>query len=464
MVINKKILIYLLVIFSVQPMYATVAWWDTDWHYRVAVTINSAVTHQTGKVDFNSDTLGLGSDLDENSIRVVKSNGTLLAKQEFTDRLYANSTDSTNNNRGEVKFIIEDTGTVTYYIYYDKIANGAKSNLANSYVINGNLEHSTSVSAIGWNTGSTNIGSNQPNNEAHPIAGEGTSVTAHGATVENTAHTGKSFHLQGYRSLSESGSQSEIVYMEKTFTVPSSSSGSLSYWFRVQAFDDINYDYVQVTVNGTIINHNNLGISNASLRIVNNKYGRGNSYGGYSDAGWTKATLNLASYSGTSITVRIAQHFASDNSYATWQLIDDFEWSLNTTSSLGSQEVPATAKMSITKNSCVINDPINGSINPKRIAGATIRYALEVKNEGAAEATDVIITDNMESTLDETTIRNLQIQLGTCNCLGVTSSSNNGVNGTANGVNPVKLDFDTVPLGSVGTPTIECGYFEINVK
>ena len=464
MVTNKKILIYLLLIFFLQPVYGAVAWWDTDWHYRVPITINSAVTYQTGKVNFDSQALGLGGDLDENSIRVVKADGTLLSQQEFTDTLYNTSTDSTNNNRGEVKFIIKDTGTITYYIYYDKIENGTKSSLENSYFINGNLEHSTSSTAIGWSTGSANIGTNQPNNEAHPLAGEGSTVTAHGETVQNTAHTGKSFHLHGYRDLDESSSKKEIVYIEKTFNVPASNSDSLSYWFRIQAFDDINYDYIDVTVNGTVINHNNLGISNSNIKVVSNKYGRANSYGGYIDVGWTKATLSLDSYAGTTITVRISHHFAGDDVYPSWQLIDDFEWSLNTTLSLFTQETSPNANLTLTKSSCVISDPINGTSNPKRITGATIRYALEIQNSGAANADNVILTDTVESIFDSSTIQNLQINAGACDCLGVTSASNNGVNGSANAVSPVKLDFGTVASTTdPATPVVECGYFEIDV-
>ena len=245
---------------------------------------------------------------------------------------------------------------------------------------------------------------------------------------------------------------------------PSSSSDSLSYWFRIQVFDDINYDFIQVTINGTVINHNNLGISNSNIKVASTKYGRSNSYGGYLDAGWTKATLNLASYAGSSITVRIAHHFAGDDVYPSWQLVDDFEWSVNTALSLGTQEIPPTADMSITKDSCVINDPINGITNPKRIPGATIRYVIEVQNKGDAEATDVLISDDVTIILDDTTIRNLQIKEGSCDCLGVASSSNNGANGTTNGVNPVTLDFGTVLEGSEATPTIKCGYFEVNIK
>jgi len=122
------------------------------------------------------------------------------------------------------------------------------------------------------------------------------------------------------------------------------------------------------------------------------------------------------------------------------------------------------AKMSVTKSSCVILDSINGTTDPKRITGATIRYALEVQNSGVANADNVILTDTVDTTFDSSTIKNLQIIAGTCDCLGVTSASNNGVNGSANGENPVKLDFGTVAgTPDSSSPVVECGYFEVDL-
>jgi len=69
-------------------MILNASWWNDNWKYRVSITINSAVANQTGKVNIDFSTLGLSRNLDENSVRVVKENGTLLFKQEFTDILY----------------------------------------------------------------------------------------------------------------------------------------------------------------------------------------------------------------------------------------------------------------------------------------------------------------------------------------------------------------------------------------
>jgi uncharacterized repeat protein (TIGR01451 family) len=120
--------------------------------------------------------------------------------------------------------------------------------------------------------------------------------------------------------------------------------------------------------------------------------------------------------------------------------------------------------MSISKTSCVINDPVNGNTNPKRIPGATIRYAMEVNNTGYRQAEDVLVDDNLSSEFDASTIRYLQIQNGVCDCTGVSSANNNGTHGSGNGVNPVKLDYDTVARGTPRSPTTECGYFEVQIR
>ena len=115
--------------------------------------------------------------------------------------------------------------------------------------------------------------------------------------------------------------------------------------------------------------------------------------------------------------------------------------------------------LTMQKTSCIISDPVNGTTRPKRIPGSTIRYAIEVFNTSDYNTDNVIVKDNVDNHFDTGTIRNLQIQNGACNCSGVSSASNNGANGTANGTNPVKLDFSTVNANAK-----ECGYFEVNIK
>lgn len=118
-----------------------------------------------------------------------------------------------------------------------------------------------------------------------------------------------------------------------------------------------------------------------------------------------------------------------------------------------------TTYMKVTKTSCVINDPVNTTSNPKRIPGATIRYAVEAENITDFDTDNNIVTDTVDSNFDSGTISNLQIVSGSCDCIGVSSASNNGSSGTGNGINPVKLDFGTVAANSK-----ECGYFEVDLK
>jgi uncharacterized repeat protein (TIGR01451 family) len=113
----------------------------------------------------------------------------------------------------------------------------------------------------------------------------------------------------------------------------------------------------------------------------------------------------------------------------------------------------------VKKDSCVINDPYNQTTNPKRIPGATIRYAINVYNFSSSNMTDVIVEDKLSSIFNLKSIKYLQIQNGLCDCLGVTSANNNGANGSSDGVNPVKLDFETINANSQ-----KCGYFEVNIK
>ncbi len=123
-----------------------------------------------------------------------------------------------------------------------------------------------------------------------------------------------------------------------------------------------------------------------------------------------------------------------------------------------------TAQMSVVKSSCVLDDYVNSTANAKRIPGAKIRFAIEVKNEGSSSAENVVVSDTLSNEFDATSIQNLQIQDGACDCLGVATASNNGANGTADGVNPVTLDFGTVLSGSNVTPTVKCGYFEVGLQ
>ena len=121
--------------------------------------------------------------------------------------------------------------------------------------------------------------------------------------------------------------------------------------------------------------------------------------------------------------------------------------------------------LSVSKTSCVIYDPVNNTTNPKRIPGSTIRYAIQVTNSDYGTASNVFVTDTVDSSaLDTSTIRYLQIQDGVCDCAGVSSANNNGPSGSADGVNPVILDYGSITGVVGGVPVQKCGYFEVDIQ
>ncbi len=54
-----------------------------------------------------------------------------------------------------------------------------------------------------------------------------------------------------------------------------------------------------------------------------------------------------------------------------------------------------SANVTVTKSSVVLSDPVNGTLNPKRIPGARVEYTLTVVNTAGAQATDVTLTDDL---------------------------------------------------------------------
>lgn len=56
------------------------------------------------------------------------------------------------------------------------------------------------------------------------------------------------------------------------------------------------------------------------------------------------------------------------------------------------------ANLTVTKTSAVIDDPVNGAVNPKAIPGATIEYTVTIANgAGAGTADNVTITDDLNT-------------------------------------------------------------------
>ena len=403
------------------------AWYDSnvagtapDWSYRVPINIPAGVSVNSTiqfDVDFNAllSTLADTNTFDINSPRIVRPNESLVTTQEYTDRIYNDVIDAASNGRGEVKFILQDAGPTTYYLYFDTTAGGAKP--ANPQAtINGNFEQSVGATPTSWTTSALNANGAQ-NNEVYDTAfgatftePNGTICTDQAVTnVNNSPNnngaaanvTGRKWHLIGYRDNCEdgAGAVSEEISISKTIAVPATNPGNLTFYFQVQAFDSwngtTNYDHFNVSVNGALINHTTLGIANPGnlLQISNTGFGRRNAFSAaLVDAGWQQATLNLAPYANTNITFEVTADFFTDNGYRSWVKLDDVEWSIQT-ATLGTPEAQPPI-ISLQKVATVISDNINAT-NPKRIPGATVEYTLTATNSGAGKASNnsIVIND-----------------------------------------------------------------------
>jgi len=98
-----------------------------------------------------------------------------------------------------------------------------------------------------------------------------------------------------------------------------------------------------------------------------------------------------------------------------------------------------TADLTVKKTSAVIDDPANGTTNPKRIPGATIEYTITVSNAtGAQTATGLVISDPLPSDL-------VYVSCSPSGVAGVTCSESGGTISTSS--------FD-LPAGSTETLTI----------
>jgi len=125
-------------------------------------------------------------------------------------------------------------------------------------------------------------------------------------------------------------------------------------------------------------------------------------------------------------------------------------------SSTGTYQVVASGTVNVSKSSCVVNDPVNGTSNPKRIPGATIRYAIEVSNTAASDATGVTVTDNLTTNLSYS--GNAKIVSGACSCASAAGTAISGDTVSPSGQD-VSMNFNTVTTASQ-----ECAYFEVTIN
>ena len=57
------------------------------------------------------------------------------------------------------------------------------------------------------------------------------------------------------------------------------------------------------------------------------------------------------------------------------------------------QYAVSSAALTVTKTSAVVEDPFNGTTNPKATPGAFVEYAVAISNTGASPATGLQIND-----------------------------------------------------------------------
>ena len=342
-----------------------------DWHYRVPINVPAGATvNSTVKVDVDFaallTTLGVSGTFDSNSPRVVRSTGALSTNQEFTDSVYAGVTDAVGNNRGEIRFILQDAGAVTYYLYFDITENGVKP--VNPQVpINGNFE----VGATGtqnptnWTATKTNA-----NFDAQVRPSESPSITTDGnnqtKTTNGTPNTGLNSYLIGARTNNEAASGDPTVTLTRSIVVPTSGAGNLVVRYRPEGWDSSanntnQYDFITIQIVGVttqnivapaLNNYTTLpfspNLNTAAVTANTSGYGQYNGFDcdttGTHRSGmsvtcgsepWFTATANLAAFIGQTVTLRITSSHTT--LYKTWFHIDDVEWSV-VTATLGTPE------------------------------------------------------------------------------------------------------------------------------
>ncbi len=349
-----------------------------DWHYRVPINVPAgASVNSTIKVDVDFGALltqlGVNGTFDANSPRVVRSSGALSTNQEFTDSVYAGASDTIGNSRGEVRFILEDSGAVTYYLYFDITANGLKPGNPQP-PINGNFEvgGTGTQNPPGW-TATTSGGGY----DAQIRSSENPSITTDGngatVTTDGTPFTGAQSYLLGSRTSNELANHNPGVTLTRSFIKPSSCPTGISLRYRPEGWDSSwanasSYDFIRITLGSgatnTVMvgpdgasyatfpystNFSSNGTSGNAASTTQSGYGPYNGFDTNNKGGhmlgmgisrgsqpWFNPTDSLAGFgAGSTITLTIT---TSDVTlYKAWYHIDDVEWCV-VTPTLGTPE------------------------------------------------------------------------------------------------------------------------------
>ena len=426
-------------------------WWDpdgvgsgSDWHYRVPVTLGAtASVNATAKVDVDFAALmvqlGISGTFDPNSVRIVRPGGSIAEVQEYNDAIYAGATDSTST-RGEVRWIAEDGGAQTYYIYFDITQNGSKS--ANPQTpINGNFEQSASGNQLpaGWASAvrSNTVYDLSVRPSESVSVTDGTAALNNPFTTDGSPQTGNFSYLMGARSNNEpvtGAVQPNSTVLTRTFMVPSSTPGNFTINWRVEGWDAESYDNLTVSIAGsstttvvgnslasytTIPNAPNIGGAQARNNAAG--FGQYNGFdmttGGAHQNGmtvafhgqpWWSRTVSLSAFAGQTVTLTIST--TNTEQFRTWFHIDNVEWSV-IAGTLGSAEGSGVAVTSpaasqppgkvLTASATVDAKPTAAS-NPVTAdlingLGTTVVMGIKLYNDGThgdATANDAVWTNN----------------------------------------------------------------------
>jgi uncharacterized repeat protein (TIGR01451 family) len=350
------------------------AWFDVnaagslpDWHYRAPIDIPSGTAaNSTIRIDVDFDALlsamGISGTFDADSPRIVKENGSLVAVQQFTDTVYEGDTDDADNGRGEMRFILEESGPSTCYLYFDITENGTKTPWPAADTINGNFEFAETgdQDIDGWTVDAdTGFDAEVRPSENPSVNSDTTGSNTAYVITDGTPRSGQYAFLMGARSQNEPNSASPAVTISRQIDVPAADPGELTVCYRVEGWDSSadgasQYDYVRIRLVGSSTaelvgpdagNYNLLPYSpNYGTTVVSGSqsgYGRYNGWDTDTGGGrhytpamtlaagsepWFTVSADLSSFAGQTVTLEITSTHYQD--YRSWVHLDDVQWSV----------------------------------------------------------------------------------------------------------------------------------------
>lgn len=117
------------------------------------------------------------------------------------------------------------------------------------------------------------------------------------------------------------------------------------------------------------------------------------------------------------------------------------------------------AVLTLAKTSRVVNDPVNGTTNPKAIPGATVEYCITVANAaGAATATNVSLIDDLPADVTYSSAFGIFVN-GNATCTSGTAGGTFTANGGVGG-----RDRITGALSDVAAGQTRSLYFQVLIK